>query len=265
MSLGLKPIAILVFFALLFSPVGADRLTRTQIELLRSEAVSSRSDAFLIWQDGGILIDYSRQKSPELIESMSVTKSVVALAIGKLITDGKLSSVDQPVADFYPEWKQGSKRRMTIRHLLSHTSGLQNVRHTGEEIYPAPDFVQLALSAELDSEPGEKFSYNNKAVNLLAGVVERCSGQPLDEYLRDHLFNELGIDRYGWTRDRSGNPHAMSGLQIAPKDLLKIGRLVLNRGSWEGRQVLSSEWLDEALSAQGSSNCTIPRPTPSLT
>ena len=192
---------LLVLIALMFSPVGADRLSQDQIERLRSEALASRSDAFLVWQDGVLLVDYSSPDSPELIESMSVTKSVVALAIGKLLTEGKLSSVDQPVSDFYPEWKQGLKRKITIRHLLSHTSGLQNVPHTREEIYPAPDFVQLALAAELTSEPGQEFSYNNKAVNLLSGLVEKCSGQRLDDYVADHLFNELGIERYEWFRD----------------------------------------------------------------
>ena len=248
-------VCFLVLITLMLSPVGADRLSQDQIERLRSEAIASRSDAFLVWQDGVLLVDYSKPDSPEFIESMSVTKSIVALAIGKLLTEGKLSSVDQPVSDFYPEWKQGLKRKITIRHLLSHTSGLQNVSHTREEIYPAPDFVQLALAADLTSEPGEEFSYNNKAVNLLSGLAEKCSGQRLDEYVADHLFNELGIKRCEWLRDDSGNPHAMSGIQIAPKDLLKIGQLVLNRGSWDGRRVLSSEWLDEALSAQGSPLC----------
>ena len=245
----------LVLVILLLSPVRADRLSQEQIERLRFEAVSSRSDAFLVWQDGFVLVDYRKPDCPELIETMSVTKSVVALAIGKLVTDGKLSSVDTPVADFYPEWKQGSKQKITIRHLLSHTSGLQNVPHTGEEIYPAPDFVQLALAAELTAEPGQVFSYNNKAVNLLAGIVERCSDQALDTYLGEHVFSLLGIERYEWSRDDSGNPHAMSGLRIGPGDLLKLGILVLNHGNWEGRQILSSEWLEEALSAQGSPTC----------
>ena len=240
---------------LMLSPVLADRLSQEQIDRLRFEAVSSRSDAFLVWQDGFVLVDYRKPDCPELIESMSVTKSIVALAIGKLVTDGQLSDVDRPVADFYPEWKQGSKRKVTVRHLLSHTSGLQNVPHTGEEIYPAPDFIQLALAAELNSEPGQVFAYNNKAVNLLAGIVERCSGQPLDTYLGEHVFSQLGIERFEWTRDGSGNPHAMSGLQIDPKDLLKLGILVLNHGSWDGRQIVSSSWLEEALSAQGAPTC----------
>jgi len=88
----------------------------------------------------------------------------------------------------------------TLRHILSHTSGLQNVPDTRVEIYPSPDFVQLALAAELKYPPGAKFEYNNKAVNLLAGVVERASGKKHDEFMRDEVFTPLGIREFSWQR-----------------------------------------------------------------
>src|SRR3546814_19063982 len=72
------------------------------------------------------------------------------------------SSDLQPVADFYPEWKQGQKQQITLRMLLNHSSGLQNARRADVEIYPAPDAIQLALAAELSSKPGTAASYNNK-------------------------------------------------------------------------------------------------------
>lgn len=93
------------------------------------------------------------------------------------MTLGKLTSIDEPVHAFFPEWRQGRKRDITVRMLMEHTSGLQNVPMTTLEIYPSPDFVQLALCAELDAEPGTTFAYNNKAVNLLAGIVERADDE----------------------------------------------------------------------------------------
>ena len=84
---------------------------------------------------------------------MSATKSIVSLAIGRLIDSGKITSLDQPVSDFYPEWKQGRKKLITVRHLLNHTSGIQNPPIT-TEIYASPDFVQLALAAELCRRAG---------------------------------------------------------------------------------------------------------------
>src|SRR5690606_30258640 len=124
------------------------------------------SDAVLILHDGEILAEwyFGRERGP--IEAMSVVKSLVAVGIGRLITLGKIESLDQPVHAFFPEWKQGRKADITLRHILNHTSGLQNVRNTGVEIYPAPDALKLALAAELSDDPGAKFAYNNKAVNL---------------------------------------------------------------------------------------------------
>jgi CubicO group peptidase (beta-lactamase class C family) len=172
---------------------------------------------------------------------MSATKSVVSLAVGRLIDMGKIKSLDQPVYDFYPEWRQGRKRKITIRHLLSHTSGLQ---HDQEEIiYESPDFVRLALAAELNNDPGATFSYNNKAVNLLAGIIERACGKRVDRFIGDEILAPLGIADFRWTLDRAGNPHGMAGLEIKAIDLAKVGQLVLDEGQWQGRRILSKEWI----------------------
>lgn len=107
--------------------------------------------------------------------------------------------------------------------------------------------MQLALCAELENPPGTTFSYNNKAANLLAGVVQKASGKGLDDYLRDELFAQLGITDFTWTRDRAGNPHAMSGLQILPADLAKLGQFALNRGQWNGQTLIEASFFDAAL------------------
>jgi len=210
-------------------------------------AEKSHTDALVIWQDGKPVGEWYFGKPVEPLEAMSATKSVVSLAIGKLITDVKIKSLDQPVWEFYPEWKQGRKKNITLRHLLNHTSGLQNFPRTDVEIYASPDYVQLALTADMDSDPGASFRYNNKAVNLLAGIVQKASSQRLDLYLRDELFAPLGITNFTWKLDAAGNPQVMSGLQILPADFAKLGQLALNRGRWEGRQLIADSWFDVSM------------------
>mgnify|MGYP001025600808 CR=1 FL=1 len=208
----------------------------------------TRSNAVLVLQDGRELGHYYPDgKAPGPIELMSVTKSVVALGIGQLLDQGRIRSLDQPVADFYPEWKQGRKKDITLRMLLDHTSGLQNFPRTDVEIYPAPDVVQLALAAELDSKPGTSASYNNKAVNLLAGIIEKASGQPMDVFFREGLFKTMDIHPGPWDKDRTGHPYAMAGLKLTAADLAKLGQLVLDRGRWQGRQVLPAGFIDDML------------------
>lgn len=162
----------------------------------------------------------------------------------RLVTLGKLNSIETPVSALFPEWRQGRKALITVRMLMEHTSGLQNVPITTEEIWPSPDFVQLALAAELVTDPGKAYSYNNKAVNLLAGIVERADGRKLDDFTRMELLRPLGISDGEWMRDASGNPHAMSGLALHAEDLTRVGQLLLQRGRWQGSQLIDSAWFD---------------------
>lgn len=244
-----RAVPLLIVVAASPRPISAlqSSINKEALEQLIAEAQKAHSDALVIWKDGRPYGQWYFGKRPAKIEAMSVTKSVVSLAIGRLLTEGKIKSLDQPVWEFYPEWKQGRKQKITIRHLLNHTSCLQNVPRADVEIYPSPDFVQLALAAELSCEPGSAFSYNNKAVNLLSGIVQRTSGKRMDLYIRDALFAPLGITDFSWTLDKAGNPHAMAGLQILPADLAKLGQLVLNRGRWSGQVLIAEGYFDEAL------------------
>jgi CubicO group peptidase (beta-lactamase class C family) len=224
-----------------------DKIQPDALDRLVSAAEKSHSSALVVWQDGQPVGEWHFGKPVGPIEAMSATKSVVNLTIGKLYTDGKIKSVDQPVWEFYPEWKQGRKKDIALRQLLDHTSGLQNFPRADVEVYPSPDFVQLALAAELDSDPGSAFSYNNKAVNLLAGIVQKASGRRMDVYLRDELFAPLGITNFTWSLDSAGNPQVMAGLQILPADFAKLGQLTLNHGKWAGRQLIAGHWFDLSL------------------
>lgn len=223
-------------------------INKDALDALIKRAEELHSDSLVILKDGKLAGEWYFNKPRGTIEAMSVTKSIVNIAIGRLVTAGKIKSMDEPVYTFYPEWKQGRKQQVTLRHLLNHTSGLQTAPTT-EEIYASPDFVKLALAAELASDPGAKFFYNNKSTNLLAGIVKIVSGKRMDEYLKDEIFTPLGIKDFSWTLDKAGNPHGMSGLQIHAVDLAKLGQLMLNEGVWGGNQLLSKEWVAESTKA----------------
>jgi CubicO group peptidase (beta-lactamase class C family) len=223
--------------------VGIDKAA---LERLRQRAGEADSDAVIIIKDGRLVADwdFGRERGP--IEAMSATKSIVSLAIGRLIDQGKIDSLDLPVCEIYPEWRQGRKKLITVRHLLNHTSGLQCVA-MANEINASPDHVQFALAAELSDDPGSRFVYNNKAVNLLAGIVARASGMRMDKYIAAEIFEPLGIKEYGWSLDRLGNPEGMAGLQIRAIDLAKIGQMMLDDGTWKARQIVSKDWVRKSV------------------
>lgn len=228
---------------------GVAEIDEQALQSLLARARESRSDALVIVKDGNLLVEYYRDTAADgrpgdPIEAMSITKSILGLAIGRLLADGLITSIDLPVGEYFPEWEHGA--RVSIRQLLQHTSGICGDPIT-EAIYRSEDFVAHALSAGLCSTPGETFFYNNNATNLLAGLVQRASGKPLDDYLHDTLFAEMGIERFSWTRDRSGNPHGMSGLQIHAMDLARIGQLMLDGGRWQGRQLVPQDWVGASI------------------
>lgn len=197
---------------------------------LIDDARASAAAGLVVVKDGRVVVEeyFGQQDAP--INASSVTKSVASIAVVLLLDEGKLTSLDQPVSELYPEWRRGRERRITVRQLLNHTSGQQNVSTTDVELESSPDLMQLALAAELVAEPGRAWAYDNKAVNLLSGIVRKASGKSMDEHLRERLFAPLGIVDYAWPPDSAGNPPAMGGLQLRPRDLARIGEVMASGG-----------------------------------
>jgi CubicO group peptidase (beta-lactamase class C family) len=248
------------------------KINKIKLDSLITQAKHANSKSLFVYFKGEKVFGeyFDKDSSPQ--DAMSVTKSVSSLAIGKLITDGLLSSVDEPVYKYYPEWKQGLKEKITIRHLLNHTSGIDNPDYT-QGVYPFSDYIQLALTSDITGKTDSTFFYNNKAVNLLAGIVQKISGERMDRYIARTIFKPLGITKVYWQTDAylyssinldkvdttllsKGNPPVMAELFINGEDLLKIGILVLNKGIWEGKKIISEEYFKEALTpSKRNPNC----------
>lgn len=231
-----------------FPAAAAGAVDAKALEALLARARATSTDAVVVLRDGKLVGEWTFGKPRSAIPTMSVTKSVVSLAVGRLVETGRLKSLDEPVATFYPEWRQGRKRAVTVRHLLNHTSGLQAERTTKNEIDPSPDHVQLALAAELTSDPGAAFFYNNKAVALLSGIVGKASGKPLDRLVAEEIFAPLGITDFSWWHDAAGTPAVSAGLSLHALDLAKIGQMLLDGGTWKGRPVVSKDWIAQSTS-----------------
>jgi CubicO group peptidase (beta-lactamase class C family) len=230
--------------ALSAQAAAADRTYQSALRQLEQRARETGSDAVVVYLHGVKILDYHSASSIRPIYTMSCTKSIVALAIGEAIAEGKIKNIDEPVYDFFPEWNQGRKKLITIRQLLSMTTGLQH-NGMGSEVYAAPDSVKLALAAELQTVPGAAFSYNNKSVNLLAGIIHVATGEWLDVYVDSHFFDPMKIRFWKWDRDDAGDAYAMADLQLLADDFAKFGLLITQRGQWDGKQLVPAAWIDE--------------------
>jgi CubicO group peptidase (beta-lactamase class C family) len=198
--------------------------------------------------------------SPELERGApdlrSATKSITALLVGIAIDRGEIASVDAKVVDLLPElaeaWKgDDRKRAMTVEHLLTMRSGLDcddwNPKSPGFEdaMYETRDWLAFWAKQPMAAPPGERYSYCTGNAIALGKIVAAAAQQPLDRYAETHLFGPLGIAGATWERwNRDREIDSGGHLRLAPRDLLKIGRLVLDRGETGGRRIVSAAWID---------------------
>lgn len=191
----------------------------------------------------------------------SVTKSITALLVGIAIERGAISSVDEPLAAFFPEHANGAHalavKRVTLRHLLTLSPGFEHEGLDANTDYPdflqrlyAPGLLDHALARRLVGEPGRHFYYSNIDAHLVAVAVSRRIERPLAEFARDELFAPLGIRSADWAVGQAGVPDGAAGLRMTAPDMLRIGRMMLKGGMHEGRPVVPRAFVKEATTKQ---------------
>jgi CubicO group peptidase (beta-lactamase class C family) len=174
----------------------------------------------------------------------SITKSFSATAVGFLESEGKLK-LDTPASNFIPEWKSDERAAVTVKHLLSMTSGMSK-DETG--LREAQDRIGFALTQKLQAPAGTKWDYNNVGCSALSEVVAKAAGEQLSAYLRRKLYEPTGIKAYRH-EEPAGRTLPYSGLHINARDLARFGYLYLHQGSWSDRSLLPAGFVAAATSA----------------
>ena len=213
----------------------ASGLARPALEVLVRQAEESGSDALLVLVGDRVVVARSFGRTPAALDTKSVTKGFVGLAIGFLIAEGKLT-LDQPLSTWFPEWKDGPKAKVLLRHVVTHTSGLSH-EPMAWKLESHDDRLGYVRGLPLATDPGATFSYNNEATMLLSGVVAAAAGEPIDAYLQPRLFAPLGITDAKWARDPAGNVTTNGGLSMSAMSLAKIGLALRDR------RVVPTAWV----------------------
>ena len=190
-----------------------------------------------------------------LHDMKSVSKSVASLAVGIAIDRGLIRSVNEPIFSFFPELsdlRSPEKDRIQLFHALTMSTGLEWVEATpatGDDnndearMHRARDACRYVLGLAATAPPGREFFYNTGALALVSAIIRKATGRPLDEFARENLFEPLGITAVEWERYK-GDTDAGGGLRLRPRDMAKIGQLVLAGGRWNDRQIVSKEWIE---------------------
>ena len=202
------------------------------------------ADACLVVYKGKIVQELygARYRTPMM--AMSSTKSVTGLLVGALLEDGKIKSVDEPVCNYVREWCAGAKGKVTLRHLLSMTSGLPRLR--GESVGFVSDKNSFVVNRPLAAEPGSAWAYSNEGVQLLSPVIDKAAGEPAQDYARRRLFEPLGMSETRLHLDEKKHAWTYADMETTPRDFARLGVLMLNKGVWRGRRVLSESWVEQS-------------------
>ena len=183
----------------------------------------------------------------------SVTKSVTSTLVGMAVDRGLLD-LDQGMLAFFPESAPppagDGKEDIELSHLLTMSSGLACGYAPGEQelfaMMGSEDYVKFALELPMATTPGATFAYCSPGSHLLSAMVSTVAEQTTHEFAKENLFGPLGISESVWPQDPQGVNHGWGDLQLYPPDMARIGQLFLNEGEWNGEQIVSSEWVEEA-------------------
>lgn len=218
---------------------------------IRKQNISIHS--LLVIRNGSIVLDayFYPYDGSTYHDLASVTKSVMTTLIGIAATQRKLN-LDAPMVSFFPNRtianRDARKERITVRHLVSMSSGLDCTEADNEktlrEMWASPDWVQFALDPPMAWEPGTHWVYCSPAIHLLSGILQQATGMTALEFARENLFKPLGITRADWPADPQGYNRGWGDLALHPRDAAKLAYLWFNQGNWDGKQIVSREWVN---------------------
>lgn len=206
---------------------------------------SCNGHALLVYRDGQLLceeyLNGHRRDDPHRLASG--TKSFVGVLAVMAVEDGLLK-LDDRVADTLTEWQaEPRKSQITIRQLLSLTSGI-----AGGEVGDVPSYKEAVRLAEAKFPPGEKFQYGPVPFQCFGELLRRKlepRQETVEGYLKRRLLDPIGVKPSSWRKDADGQPHLPSGTQFTAREWAKFGLFLLNRGAWDGRQIVSEKLLAE--------------------
>lgn len=211
--------------------------------------------SLLVLRYGNIVFEeyYNGSTVDSLHQIRSATKSILSALIGIAIKDGVLHDVEAKAVEFFHEYvtpeMDARINDISLKHLLTMTSGIpydfMMYMHMLQWIQLDNPIEEL-FTETLESQPGDKFNYNDPGVHMLSAILSKVSKVKASDYAEKYLFNELGINNFTWPSDSQGNTIGCAELTLRTRDMAKFGQLYLNKGKWKDKQIIPSEWIAES-------------------
>ena len=226
------------------------------LQRAREYAAANRSSAFLVWRDGVLEESsyFGDTKAESLLTSRSLAKPMTAIAVGRAMALGKIRSLDQPVADFIPEWRGDERRRLIlVRHLLDMRSGFlpqsmsPDPAHILNRAYLHPRHDEIIIREyPVVDVPGSRYEYNNASSEMVAVLIERATGRRYAEFISSEILQPIGAPGGNvWVNRPGGVAHSGCCLMLPAEAWLRLGILLAADGVWQGRRLLPTEYVTE--------------------
>jgi CubicO group peptidase (beta-lactamase class C family) len=242
------------------------KISRTALDHVFNDFTSEdqyfNAKSLLVIKNGKLVFEAycsSLQDRDRYAHVASVTKSVTSLVLGILRSEGYFASLDQTLYSIMPEkfMTDKVKRSITIHQLLTMTSGIafENDVFAVEIHGDKPDDpIKYILKKPMYASPGEKFKYRDCDPYLIGYAIQRLTGRSEESWAKERLFDPLGIKDYYWLTDHAGTTTGPYGLHLKPRDMAKIGQMVLDNGRWKGNQIVDMSWISISTQKQVATN-----------
>lgn len=258
----------LIFFIACFPFLGNQYLVKAQsLDSTSLESIFEKADqistvrTLLIQQDRKLIKakSFNGRSLDRAFNIKSASKSIIGLLTGIAISEGFIPSIDEPIKTYFPDYfndnPDSAKESITIRNLLSMQAGL---RSTSSGNYGAwvisGNWVEYALDQDFVADIGGQMVYSTGTSHLLSVIISKASNMSTKAFANKYLFDPMNIRIAGWDKDPQGNYMGGNNLALKPYDLIKIGQLMLDNGSYNNEQLISKEWTEDSFGTYTFSN-----------
>ena len=227
--------------------IGSDHLRYLIQEL--ADSPNTDMHHFMVLRHGNVICeaDFAPYRKGIWHITHSMCKSITGMAVGFLVEEGKLELSENIYKIFHDKgstWAKMFRPEVTVENLLTMTSG---VTFNESGIVSGNDWLESYLNAPVSEKPGTKFQYNSLNSYVLSAIITERTGMPMDEYLKPRLFEPLGITDYLWEKCPRGITKGGWGLFMHTEDMAKLGQLYLNKGKWNGKQIIPESWVEASI------------------
>jgi CubicO group peptidase (beta-lactamase class C family) len=245
---------------IIVTTAAAEKVSTEKLEKLVNAVTSGEFGAFhsiLVMKNGKLVLEeyFDAYSAEDLHMLQSCTKSISSLLVGIAIDKGLIKNVEMKIPEFFPDLSEKINKewnKVSLRDLLKMSAGVNWDNNADDSInVEDPNYLLNILQRPIKVKPGEMFEYRSPNTNLIAGIIKNVSGMRADKFSEQYLFKPLGIELFNWHLIAGNSLPDMSGsLGLKPRDMIKIGLLVLNNGKWGDKQIISENWITESTSKQ---------------